>query len=117
MEKRMSQFIDWLGHSGNRYRYWFLADISVNGIKAEAGNYAFVKRLANGNFSPLYFGESENLRERIPGHERWAEAVRLGATHVMGHTAQDGEQARCDEERDLIQRWNPALNQQHRSVG
>ena len=28
----------------------------------------------------------------------------------MAHTSQGGEQVRCDEERDLIQRWNPSLN-------
>lgn len=113
----MTQTIEWQGKSGASYRYWFLADLTSEGIKAEAGNYAFVKQLPNGNFIPLYFGESNNLRVRIPGHEIWSDAKRLGATHVMGHTTPNGEQARLAEERDLIQYWNPPLNTQHRSVG
>jgi hypothetical protein len=109
-------YIDWTSQSGKTYRYWFLANPTAEGIKAGPGNYAFVKKLANGNFVPLYFGESEDLQTRIPGHERWQEAARLGATHIMGHTTQGGEKSRCDEERDLIQYWNPPLNVQRRQA-
>jgi hypothetical protein len=108
------QTIDWTGKSGKAYRYWFISDITSNGIKAVAGNYAFVKRLANGNFIPLYFGHAEVLNARIPNHDRWDDAKKAGVTHVMGHT-QAGEQARLDEERDLIQQWNPPLNVHHRT--
>jgi hypothetical protein len=61
--------------------------------------------------------ESENLKERIPRHECWPEAVRLGATHVLAHTTPAGEQVRCAEEQDLIALWNPPLNVQHRTTG
>jgi hypothetical protein len=109
-------YVDWAGSSGKSYRYWFLENITANGIKAESGNYAFVKQLPNGNFSPLYFGQAEDLQARIPNHERWDEAKRAGATHVMAHTTQGGENVRLAEERDLIQRWNPTLNVHHRKV-
>lgn len=109
--------VDWAGLSGKKYRYWFLASFDAQTIRNEGGNYAFVKRLPNGNFVPLYFGVAENLRARLPNHERWAEAKRLGATHVMGHTTPDGEQVRLAEEKDLIGYWNPPLNTQHRQVG
>jgi hypothetical protein len=113
----MAQTIDWAGKSGKLYTYWFMSGLTAAGIKAEAGNYVFAKQLPNGNFVPLYFGEAEVLNTRIPGHERWGDAVNLGATHVMGHTTPGGAQARLAEERDLIQFWNPPLNTQHRSVG
>lgn len=110
--------VNWLGQSGTAYCYWLSdAAFGPTTFKDEGGNYAFVKRLPSGNFVPLYFGETNSLRTRIPNHECWAAAVRLGATHVMTHTTPAGEQARCDEERDLIQRWNPPLNAQHRTVG
>jgi hypothetical protein len=83
---------------------------------ARGGNYAFVKQLPNGNFVPLYFGEAEDLQQRIPNHERWDGAKRAGATHVMAHVTPNGVQARLVEERDLIQYWNPPLNTQHRQV-
>ena len=49
----MSDYIDWTGQSGKTYRYSFLANPTTQGIKAEAGNYIFVKRLPNGNYAPL----------------------------------------------------------------
>jgi hypothetical protein len=107
--------IDLPGKSGKLYRYWLQTD--VGRLLAVGGNYVFLKQLPNGNFVPVYFGQAEDLNDRLPGHERWAEAVRLGATHVAAHTTPAGEQARLDEERDLIERWNPPLNVQHRTTG
>jgi hypothetical protein len=112
----MADTIDWLGKSGKTYRYWFLAQMTTDGILAVGGNYCFSKRLPNGNFLPLYFGETEDLQARLPTHERWEEAKRAGATHVWTHTTPAGEQARVAEEQDLIQQWNPPLNVQHRKV-
>jgi len=108
--------VDWPGQSGRTYRYHTLARVTADGILSVAGNYAFVKQLANGNYLPLYFGQAEDLQSRLPCHERWAEAVRLGATEVQAHSTQGGELVRCAEERDLIQRWDPPLNTQHRRV-
>ena len=111
----MSETINWPGQSGKLYTYWL--NSMDNGFLSVAGNYAFVKQLPNGNFVPLYFGESVNLNDRLGNHEVWPSAVRLGATHVMTHTTPAGEQARLAEERDLIARWNPVLNVQHRTTG
>jgi hypothetical protein len=110
-------YVDWTGLSGTTYRYHFLDKPTADGILAVAGNYVFVKRLPDGNtYSPLYFGEAENLQDRIPYHDRWQDAVRAGMTHVMAHKTEGGVTARLAEERDLIQRWNPPLNVQHRKV-
>lgn len=79
----MSQTIDWPGQSGRTYRYWL--NKMADGFLAVSGNYALVKMLPNGNFVPLYFGESINLRERLANHEMWPQAVRLGATHGTPH--------------------------------
>jgi hypothetical protein len=112
----MTTIVDWTGKSGTTYRYWSV-DLSTEKLKASAGNYAFVKQLANGNFTPIYFGETDSLKDRIPSHEKWMAAVRLGATHVMAHATQAGELSRLAEEQDLIERWNPPLNVQHRTAG
>jgi hypothetical protein len=113
----MSFTVDWMGQSGTSYRYWSLDNITAAGILAVEGNYVFAKQLPNGNFVPLYFGVADDLRARIPGHEKWVEALLLGATHVMGHSTPAGEPARLAEERDLIQYWHPPLNVQHRQIG
>lgn len=114
----MSDYIDWPGTTGMTYRYWFLDNPRTpSAIKNVAGNYAFVRRHPNGNFTPLYFGIADSLQNRIPNHERWADAIRAGATHVMSHTTPAGASARDAEERDLIQRWSPPLNTHHRKTG
>jgi hypothetical protein len=113
----VTSYIDWAGNSGT-YRYWFLEKPRDSAaIQDVAGNYAFVKQLATGNFIPIYFGIADSLQNRIPNHERFDDAVKAGATHVMAHTTPAGEAARIAEERDLIQRWNPPLNVHHRTTG
>jgi hypothetical protein len=81
-----------------------------------AGNYAFVKVQPNGRADVLYFGITDDLSDRIPKHECWPEAMTLGVTHVMAHSAPNAI-ARYAEERDLIAYWNPPMNVQHRTVG
>jgi len=110
----MTADIAWPGLSGKTYSYWFTASIAATDLKDEGGNYMFVKQLPNGNWLPVYIGVADSLRNRLPNHERLADARALGATHVMTHTTPSGSQARLDEERDLIQKWNPALNIHHR---
>jgi len=109
------KFIDWQGNSGRSYRYEFV-DMSLP-FRAVGGNYAFVRHLPNGNFIPLYFGESGDLSQRMPGHKVWAKALSFGATHAMAHATPAGYLSRLAEEQDLIAYWNPALNTQHRTTG
>jgi hypothetical protein len=106
--------LDWVGHSGRMYRYWLLERTFAADIKDEAGNYVFVNRLQSGHFIPLYFGIAENLRTRIPKHEKWPEALRLGAIGIMAHTTQGGAATRLAEEQDLISYWEPPLNVHYR---
>jgi hypothetical protein len=117
MSTTSSDYIDWNGVTGSTYRYWFLETPRIpSSIKDEGGNYAFVKQLPNGNFVPLYFGQADSLRNRIPNHERWNDAIRAGATHVMSHTTPSAV-SRDLEEVDLIRQWNPILNEHHRTTG
>jgi hypothetical protein len=109
--------VDFVGRSGMTYRYWNLISPTTAGIQPAPGNYVFAKLMQDGRYLPLYFGEAGDLQARIPFHERLPEAVRLGATHILAHATQGGEIARQNEERDLIQYWNPALNVQHRTTG
>jgi hypothetical protein len=80
-------------------------------------NYAFgyLSPGIGGGWTFVYFGEAENIKQRMSGHERWLEAVALGATYVLGHANHGGDVARKAEERDLIARHNPILNVRHRT--
>lgn len=108
----MAEYIDWPGLTGRPYRYWFLTDPRPIGIVDKPGNYMFVRPTPTG-WVPVYIGQTDNLRNRLPTHERWADAVAAGATKIMGHSMEGGEAVRCAEEKDLIQRWNPPCNTQH----
>lgn len=102
----------WAGLNNTVHQFWFL-DLSLKGLSSQPGVYMFV-HLANQTWVPLYVGIADNLVDRLTGHERWAEARALGATHlvVQGLAALD---ARQKAERDLIGYWNPPLNTHHRT--
>lgn len=111
-------FIDLRGASGKSYRYWKLDSPRIPAaILDVAGNYAFLRQLANGNWLPVYIGEADSLRNRLPNHERWDDAIKAGTSLVVSHTTPAGERARLLEEQDLIAHWNPALNVHHRTTG
>ncbi|MBV8800422.1 MAG: hypothetical protein JO208_11525 [Alphaproteobacteria bacterium] len=63
----------------------------------------------------LYVGESENAKDRFCTHERWNEAVRLGATHVLALVSSANQADRQRVERDLIGSLCPPMNVQHQS--
>ncbi len=102
----------WAGLNGTVHRFWFV-DLSLAGLGSQPGCYMFV-RLTNQTWVPLYIGIADDLRARLTGHERWAEAKGQGATHlvVQGLDALD---AREKAERDLIGHWNPHLNTHYRT--
>ncbi|MFA6051952.1 MAG: GIY-YIG nuclease family protein [Methylobacter sp.] len=58
---------------------------------------------------PLYIGQTENFRNRLPLHEQWNHARKLGATHV--HAKAVSQQSQRDIlEKQLIQLFQPKLN-------
>lgn len=80
--------------------------------------YMFCK-LENGNYVPLYIGRARNLAERLSGHERKTEAVRLGAQYLLVHTPPvfAARVNYIEAERRLIAHYNPVLNIQYRGLG
>ena len=82
-----------------------------------AGVYIFasLRRDQHGNqrWYAYYIGQTQSFRDRIPNHEEWPEAARLGATHIHARV-ETSEDTRLDLERRLIQANQPPLNEQHR---
>jgi hypothetical protein len=111
-------FINLTGASGKAYSYWKLERLrDGSSITNAGGNYVFLKLLSTGNYLPVYIGQADDLRNRLPAHDRFDEAVKAGASVVVAHTTPAGEAARLAEERDLIAKWNPELNTRHRTTG
>lgn len=78
-----------------------------------AGLYIFACRTDETHWRALYVGQTDDFSSRIPSHERWPEAVRLGATHV--HATVVSQQAdRNLLEAMLIQNLQPQMNNHYR---
>jgi hypothetical protein len=111
----MADYIDWPTLLGE-HRYWFMATPwDATSIQSVAGNYMFVRQTLEG-WVPVYIGIADDLSSRVPSHDRWADAVAAGATHIMGHT-NPTVSLRVAEEAALIAYWQPPLNTQHRGLG
>jgi hypothetical protein len=97
----------WNGETGRRYR--FHAKLTNKAIPDKPGLYIFVRRRFAFFLEPLYVGKAADLRSRVIGHERWAEAYKRGATerHIM---VCDGEGVRRRIEEDLIRGLKPPMN-------
>ena len=98
--------VTWLTYDFNVYEHganW----------NAVAGLYIFAGLNSAGQWVALYIGQATSLAERIPTHERWQEAVQLGATRV--HARVEAQAATRDLiEAALILNFQPVLNVQGR---
>jgi excinuclease UvrABC nuclease subunit len=75
------------------------------------GIYIFTGLNQQGRWRAFYIGQAQSLKDRIPDHERWDEAVQLGATHVHARAVSQ-EATRDTVEAELIAAYQPALNEQ-----
>lgn len=76
----MSQTATWGTHVFGVY----LHEASWNHI---GGVYIFAGISPQNRWVPLYIGQTDSFRNRIPLHEQWLPARRLGATHVHAMVA------------------------------
>ncbi len=84
-------------------------DASWNAV---GGVYIFAGE--SGTFWRAYYvGQTDSFKARMPSHDRWDEARKLGATHVHAMGVQLAA-SRDVIEQDLIQTFQPALNVQHK---
>ena len=111
----MSGTYIWRGEDGAPYEYRIYGpDAKWNNVP---GNYIFAKwegSVLGGRWTPLYIGETENFERRlVPSHERWADALQHGMTHVHAHTSSPVQETRRYEEWNLIRQCMPILNRRH----
>jgi hypothetical protein len=72
--------------------------------------YCFARPGPGGRgWTPLFLSRTGNLAKRLAGHEQWAEAQLLGATHVLV-CQHDERDAREYVEADLAQALKPVMN-------
>jgi hypothetical protein len=85
-------------------------DYDVTKWKTVGGLYIFA-RIAGDRWDALHVGKAENFCMRLPSHERWEEARRLGATHVHALVV-PLEVNRARLEAALIAYLKPPMNEQ-----
>lgn len=105
----MSDTCSWLGHEFIIYNPETVAWNDVAGI------YIFSGLNPLNQWVPIYVGQADSFRNRIPSHERWNEAVRLGATRIHAKSVPLAAN-RGALERLLIGNYQPTLNTQHKGL-
>jgi len=108
-----SKTIIWEGESGNEYKYWIASKDS--NFKDEPGNYIFAKQTKPNTWVAVYIGQTDSLKDRLANHDEDSCIKKNGATHIHTHTSSNNEKVRKSEEEDLIKKWKPACNEQHKS--
>jgi hypothetical protein len=106
-ETAMSEAI-FKGASGKLYRFHVLRAKAPT--LAEPAVYAFARPGPGPRgWTPLFLSRTGNLADRLNGHERWDEAQRLGATHILALFEPERD-LRGAAEADLLEALRPALN-------
>ena len=107
-ESAQSSSCNWPGQSGKQYSYEIHPFETA--FKALPGNYIYARQREDGGWIPIYIAQTRDLHQRLEGHVKVEDAITAGATHLHAHYCTAGQAARCTEERDLIQRWQPVCN-------
>lgn len=81
------------------------------------GLYVFAQRVRDHrgtcSWQALYVGQTGSFDSRLPNHENWPEAAKLGASHV--HLCpEENESCRLWLEKEMIEKHDPPLNIQHK---
>ncbi|MFA5040981.1 MAG: hypothetical protein WC464_05055 [Bdellovibrionales bacterium] len=74
--------------------------------------YGFLKKNAGNSYHILYIGKAASMCNRQDDHERWKEATRKGANHIMACVIKD-ERTRQAVEKALISFYQPEMNTQY----
>lgn len=103
----MADKCKWIGASGKEYLYdIFKIGIDWNDVP---GNYIFAYKTEPTVWAPVYIGETESFKDRLPNHPELPCIRRNGGTHIHAHVNQNS-QGRLDEEADLLKNHNPPCN-------
>ena len=106
---RMAQIatVTFQGASGNKYDFTaYTTDTQFNEVGAV---YIFTKE-DNRSYIPLYIGQTDNLGERIPNHEKWSCVKQNGVNFSICAMVESSEFSRREIERDLLEMRNPPCN-------
>lgn len=99
----------WTGKSGQKYRYSVFMFGTVFG--PGPGTYVYARETRAGQFSPIYFGQTEDLSEPFSDYVAMQCIKMNRVSHIHVRLSNAGEEIRRAERSDLIEQWNPLCNQ------
>jgi hypothetical protein len=104
----MRESVTWTSSQGVQFNFVIFDPRAT--WPCQAGLYLFC-RFDPGTrmYQPLYIGQCNDFSVRLGAHERWAEALRAGATHVL-LVSVDRQGDRDKLEGILIRELQPGLN-------
>jgi hypothetical protein len=108
-ESTASDSVNWPGQSGKEYQHTVYPIDTT--FPAVPGNYIYAKQSEEGEWIPLYIAQTRDMHQRLEGHEKLQDATENGATHIHVDFSSGSQAGRCTEEKDLILRWRPMLNE------
>ncbi|MBP1152542.1 GIY-YIG nuclease family protein [Methylocaldum sp. RMAD-M] len=106
----MTDSVIWTSPSGETFTFGIYNYKGVwNNV---AGIYMFCrKNQPQNSWVPLYIGQTDSFQARLSNHEQWLAAFLKGANAVLAAVI-TRKDSRDRIERDLIQQFQPPLNQQ-----
>lgn len=106
----MTQTVTINSETGKAYVFSaYQQDASWNDV---GGVYMMASPASNGGWHAYYIGIADSFKSRIPCHERWAEAARSGATHVLACVVSSAVEREALE-KELCRTIQPSLNTHH----
>jgi hypothetical protein len=99
----MNERVAWLAYDFTVYPATGVTWGDVGGV------YIFAGHNPQNQWQAYYVGQTESFQRRLPGHERWKEAARMGATDIHARVVQQAL-SRDAIERELIHAFQPPLN-------
>lgn len=104
----MSETVNWKSQDGTVLAF---EPLLQNVDWSDASGLYLFGCVKNSTWKIFYVGQTNNFSNRIPNHDRWNEAKRLGASHVLAVVV-DSQTKRDKYEKELIQELQPSLNTQ-----
>ena len=100
--------VTWDGQSGKTYRYRSYP-IGTKFRDQRPANYIFAVLKPQGGWIATYIGQTDNISECVFGQDKEGFSRRNSAKYIHVHLAET-EEARLEEEKDLIAKWHPKCN-------
>ncbi len=104
------QSVCWQGLSGREYKYWIYPMATT--FSEEPGNYIFASQNSQNRLTPLYIGETGDLKTRLSDHEKLTCVKTHGGNVICVHKSSDSKDARVAEETDVRGKWKTSCNDQ-----